>query len=48
MVVIDPKFLDTVTKRELHSGLAEVIKYGLTYDVNLWNSIKRMIHLIRI
>ena len=41
MVVIDTKFLDTVTKRELHSGLAEVIKYGLTYDVNLWNSIKK-------
>ena len=41
MVVIDTKFLDTVPQRELHSGLAEVIKYGLTYDVNLWNSIKK-------
>jgi len=41
MVVIDTKFLDTVTKRELHSGLAEVIKYGLTYDINLWDSIKK-------
>jgi len=41
MVVIDTKFLDTVPKRELHSGLAEVIKYGLTYDINLWDSIKK-------
>jgi 3-dehydroquinate synthase len=41
MVVIDTKFLDTVTKRELHSGFAEVIKYGLTYDINLWDSIKK-------
>ena len=41
MVVIDTKFLDTVPKRELNSGLAEVIKYGLTYDVNLWDSIKK-------
>jgi 3-dehydroquinate synthase len=41
MVVIDTKFLETVTKRELHSGLAEVIKYGLTYDISLWDSIKK-------
>lgn len=41
MVVIDTKFLDTVPKRELHSGLAEIIKYGLTYDINLWDSIKK-------
>lgn len=41
MVVIDTKFLETVSKRELHSGLAEVIKYGLSYDLNLWDSIKK-------
>jgi len=40
MVIVDTKFLDTVTKRELHSGLAEIIKYGLTYDKNLWERIK--------
>ncbi len=40
MVLIDTVFLSTVSKRELHSGLAEIIKYGLTYDINLWNSIK--------
>jgi 3-dehydroquinate synthase len=40
MVIIDTTFLATVSKRELHSGLAEIIKYGLTYDVKLWNEIK--------
>ena len=40
MVLIDPLFLQTISKRELHSGLAEIIKYGLTYDIKLWNTIK--------
>ena len=40
MVVIDPTFLETVTERELRSGLAEIIKYGLTYDVKVWNKVK--------
>jgi len=39
MVVIDPLYLETVSQRELRSGLAEIIKYGLTYDVKLWNEI---------
>ena len=40
MVIIDTVFLATVSKRELHSGLAEIIKYGLTYDIKLWDEIK--------
>jgi len=40
MVLIDPLFLETISEREIHSGLAEIIKYGLTYDVKLWNEIK--------
>jgi len=40
MVLIDPLYLETVTERELRSGLAEIIKYGLTYDLNIWNEIK--------
>jgi len=40
MVLIDSAFLITVPKRELHSGLAEIMKYGLTYDTHLWNEIK--------
>ncbi len=39
MVVIDPRYLETLTTRDLHSGLAEIIKYGLTYDIKLWNDI---------
>jgi 3-dehydroquinate synthase len=40
MVLIDTNFLETLPKRELLSGLAETIKYGLTYDVKLWDAIK--------
>ncbi|RXP55113.1 3-dehydroquinate synthase [Lutibacter sp. HS1-25] len=39
MVLIDTTYLNTVTEREIRSGLAEIIKYGLTYDVNIWNAI---------
>jgi 3-dehydroquinate synthase len=39
MVVIDPHYLETISERELHSGLAEIIKYGITYDINLLNKI---------
>ncbi|UMB61238.1 3-dehydroquinate synthase [Lutibacter sp. A80] len=40
MVLIDTRYLETVTEREIRSGLAEIIKYGLSYDVKLWNNIK--------
>jgi len=40
MVLIDPQFLTTVSKREMRSGLAEIIKYGFTFDQNIWNTIK--------
>lgn len=39
MVLIDPTYLETVTERELRSGLAEIIKYGLTYDISIWNTV---------
>lgn len=39
MVLIDDEFLKTIPQRELHSGFAEIIKYGLSYDENLWNDI---------
>jgi len=41
MVVIDSRYLETVTKRELNSGLAEILKYGLTYDIKLWNAVTK-------
>lgn len=39
MVLIDPDYLHTVTPREIRSGTAEIIKYGLTYDIQLFNEI---------
>ncbi len=40
MVIVDTDYLTTVTEREIKSGTAEIIKYGLTYDVKLFNEIK--------
>lgn len=39
MVLIDPVYLSTMTPRDLNSGLAEIIKYGISYDRNLWSEI---------
>ncbi|ABF14084.1 3-dehydroquinate synthase [Candidatus Palibaumannia cicadellinicola] len=36
-VIIDPNCLATLPRRELSSGLAEVIKYGILFDVNFFN-----------
>ena len=40
MVLIDHHFLRTVPEEELRSGLAEIIKYGFTFDKSLWETIK--------
>ncbi|WP_405605100.1 3-dehydroquinate synthase [Polaribacter sp. Asnod1-A03] len=40
MVIVDTDYLKTVTEREIKSGTAEIIKYGVTYDTNLFNEIK--------
>jgi 3-dehydroquinate synthase len=40
MVLIDTKYLATVSDREMRSGMAEIIKYGITYDRKLLNEIK--------
>ncbi|MDY0779451.1 3-dehydroquinate synthase [Tenacibaculum sp. IB213877] len=40
MVLIDPEYLHTLSAREIRSGTAEIIKYGLTHDINLFNKIK--------
>jgi 3-dehydroquinate synthase len=40
MVLIDSQYLTTVSEREIKSGMAEVIKYGLTYDATIWDSSK--------
>ena len=36
-VVIDPVFLKTLEDKEWQSGFAEVLKYGLILDKELWN-----------
>lgn len=41
MVLIDMDFLNTVSDREMRSGLAEIIKYGFTFDKALWQTIKK-------
>jgi len=42
MVLIDTHFLTTVSEREMRSGLAEIIKYGFTFDSKIWDKIKTM------
>ena len=40
MVLVDTAYLTTVSEREIKSGTAEIIKYGITYDISLFNEIK--------
>ncbi|TMM31244.1 3-dehydroquinate synthase [Polaribacter aestuariivivens] len=40
MVLVDTDYLTTVSEREIKSGTAEIIKYGITYDIKLFNQIK--------
>ncbi|WP_288955696.1 3-dehydroquinate synthase [uncultured Polaribacter sp.] len=41
MVIVDNAYLSTVEEREIKSGTAEIIKYGLTYDIKLFNEVKQ-------
>jgi 3-dehydroquinate synthase len=47
MVIVDTAYLATVSDREIKSGTAEIIKYGITYDRKLLNEIKnnKKIHI---
>lgn len=38
-VVIDPVFLDTLEDVQWQSGFAEVLKYGLVMDIELWRML---------
>lgn len=40
MIVLDPEYLQTLIAREIRSGTAEIIKYGMTHDIRLFNEIK--------
>lgn len=45
IVIVDADYLDTLNEREMRSGMAEIIKYGLTYDIKLLDKIKFYNHL---
>lgn len=45
MVLIDEDYLATLNDRETRSGIAEIIKYGLTYDIKVLNEVKYYNHL---
>lgn len=45
-IITDIKFLKTITKRELISGLAEVIKYGIVFNWEFLNYIKENLNNI--
>jgi 3-dehydroquinate synthase len=36
MVLIDTQYLETLSKQEMRSGLAEMLKHGLIYDKKYW------------
>ncbi|MGB2926093.1 MAG: 3-dehydroquinate synthase [Limnothrix sp.] len=44
-VMIDPTVLATLPVREFRAGMAEVIKYGIIWDRNLFSQLERATHL---
>ena len=42
LILIDTSFLDTLSQREMQSGLAEMLKHGLIYDKVYWNQFKNL------
>ncbi|MCX8171093.1 MAG: 3-dehydroquinate synthase [Candidatus Bathyarchaeota archaeon] len=46
-VYVDPSLLKTLPKREYLSGLAEVIKYGVIYDRNLFEYLEGNVEKIK-
>ncbi|MCF6213709.1 MAG: 3-dehydroquinate synthase [Flavobacteriaceae bacterium] len=39
MIIIDTDYLSTLDPREIRSGMSEIIKYGLSYDKELYQTI---------
>ncbi len=39
-IIICDEFLNTLCRRELKSGFAEIVKHGLIYDLNYWRDIR--------
>ncbi|WP_259286422.1 3-dehydroquinate synthase, partial [Candidatus Karelsulcia muelleri] len=40
IILIDKNYLKTLSEDEIKSGFSEILKYGLIYDINLWNLLK--------
>jgi shikimate kinase/3-dehydroquinate synthase len=48
LVLIDPLFLKTLPKREVHAGLAEIFKYALIGSPTMWQTLSKSVRrLIR-
>ena len=41
LVLIDPQVLDTLPVREFQAGMAEVIKYGIIWDLDLFEQMEK-------
>lgn len=48
LVLIDPEVLKTLPMREFRAGMAEVIKYGVIWDANLFAEMEQSKHLNQI
>ncbi|WP_299109710.1 3-dehydroquinate synthase [uncultured Winogradskyella sp.] len=42
MVAVDTSFLDTLPPKEMVSGFAEMLKHGLIFDKNYWNTLTNL------
>ncbi len=45
MVLVVVEFLDTLDKRQVRSGFAEMLKHGLIIDQSYWNTLKQLTSL---
>ncbi len=43
LVLVDPLYLKTLPKRELHAGLAELFKYALIGNSDLWGTLSKSV-----
>jgi 3-dehydroquinate synthase len=45
IIIVDTKYLDTLPKNQMRSGLAEMLKHGLINGENYWNKFKNLSNL---